>query len=190
MVKFTSMLENERRLRALTGLDFDTFMALLPTFTGAIEHYLKHYTLDGYVRESDRAITYKNSPLPSPEDRLLFILIYLKQNPIQEAHGQLFAMTQSNVSKWVALLLTILNRALADQQVLPARTTSELAAQLQADTTLIDPEAPLFSVMMAPNGQSIDPKMMMNKKTIIAAKRKIIPLKMWSLLMQLEPSDS
>jgi hypothetical protein len=119
-------------------------MALLPTFTGAMEHYLKHYTLDGYVRESDRAITYKNSPLPSSEDRLLFILIYLKQNPIQEAHGQLFAMTQSNVSKWVALLLTILNRALADQQVLPARTTSELAAQLQTDTTPIDPEAPPF----------------------------------------------
>src|SRR6266480_3800758 len=78
--------------------DFATFMALLPAFTTAMERYLTRYTLDGYLRESDRAITYTNSPLPSPEDRLLFILTYLKQNAIQEAHGQLFAMTQSNVS--------------------------------------------------------------------------------------------
>jgi hypothetical protein len=179
MIKFISMLQNERRLRALTGLDFAMFMALLPAFTTAMERYLTRYTLDGYLRESDRAITYTNSPLPSPEDRLLFILTYLKQNAIQEAHGQLFAMTQSNVSTWVALLLTILDRTLADQCVLPARTTAELADQLQADTTPADPEAPLFFAMMAPNGQSLVPKMMMSKNAIIAAKRKTIPLKTW-----------
>lgn len=153
MAKFSSMFQNEGRLRALTGLDFETFMAFLPAFTDAMERYLTHYTLDGYVRESDRAITYTNSPLPSPEDRLLFILSYLKLNHIQQAHGQLFAMTQSNVSKWVALLLEILERALADQCVLPARTTAELAAQLYADTRSIDPEAPPFFAMTAPNGQ-------------------------------------
>jgi hypothetical protein len=179
MIKFISMLQNERRLRALTGLDFAMFMELLPAFTTAMERYLTRYTLDGYLRESDRAITYTNSPLPSPEDRLLFILTYLKQNAIQEAHGQLFAMTQSNVSKWVALLLTILDRTLADQWVLPARTTAELAAQLQADNTPADPEAPPFFAMMAPNGQSLVPKMMMSKNAIIAAKRKTIPLKTW-----------
>ena len=37
-------------------------------------------------------------------------------------------------------------------RVLPARTTSGLAAQLQVDGTLADPEAPLF-FMMGPNGQ-------------------------------------
>ena len=153
MIKFISMLQNERRLRALTGLDFAMFMALLPAFTTAMERYLTRYTLDGYLRESDRAITYTNSPLPSAEDRLLFILSYLKLNHIQQAHGQLFTMTQSNVSKWVALLLEILERTLAEQRVLPARTTAELAAQLQADTTRIDPEAPPFFAMMAPNGQ-------------------------------------
>ena len=178
MTKLSSMLENERRLRALTGLDRATFMALLPTFTRAMERYLTHYTLDGYLRESDRAITYANSPLPSPEDRLLFILTYLKQNAIQEAHGQMFAMSQSNVSKWVALLLTILDRALADQQVLPARTTAELAAQLHADATPVDLEAPPFFAMTEPNGQLLVPKIMTSRRSIIVAKRKTIPLKM------------
>src|SRR5437773_8452267 len=138
MPKFDSILQNERRLRAFTRLDTTTFTSFLPHFTSAMEHYLNHSTLDGYIREGDRAITYANSPLPTPQDRLLFILTYLKQNAIQELHGQLFDMSQSNVSKWVRLLLDILNSALASQSLLPARTRAELAAHLQAETALCD----------------------------------------------------
>ncbi len=133
MPKFDAILQNERRLRAMTGLPRTTFTAFLPDFTAAMEQYLARYTLDGYLREGDRAITYTNSPLPSPQDRLLFILTYLKQNAIQEVQGQLFGMSQSNVSKWVRLLLEILTKALAAQQLLPARTAQELAAYLQTD---------------------------------------------------------
>jgi len=151
MPKFDSILQNERRLRAFTGLDTATFTSFLPQFRSAMEHYLNHTTLDGYSREGERAITYANSPLPTPADRLLFILTYLKQNAIQEVHGQLFGMSQPNVSKWVRLLLDILNTALASQRLLPARTAAELAAQLQAETALLDPEAPPFFAMMEPN---------------------------------------
>ncbi len=151
MPKFDSILQHERRLRAFTGLDTVTFTDFLSHFTLAMERYLGHTTLDGYLREGDRAITYANSPLPTPADRLLFILTYLKQNAIQEVHGQLFGMSQPNVSTWVRLLLDILNAALASQRVLPARTAAELAAQFQAETALRDPEAPPFFAMMAPN---------------------------------------
>jgi hypothetical protein len=142
MPKFDSILQNERRLRAFTGLDSATFTTFLQQFALSMEHYLGHTTLDGYMREGDRAITYANSPLPTPADRLLFILTYLKQNAIQEVHGQLFNMSQPNVSKWVRLLLDILNAALASQSLLPARSAAQLAAQLQAETTHLDPEAP------------------------------------------------
>jgi hypothetical protein len=143
MPKFDSILQNERRLRAFTGLNTATFIAFLPDF---MQHYLDRTTLDGYVREGDRAITYANSPLPTASDRLLFILTYLKQNAIQEVHGQLFGMSQSNVSKWVRLLLDILNDALAAQRLLPARSAAELAVRLRDETLELDPEAPLFSV--------------------------------------------
>src|ERR671934_150169 len=151
MPKFDSILQNERRLRAFTGLDTATFSNFLPDFTLAMQRYLDHTTLDGYIREGDRAITYANSPLPTPQDRLLFILTYLKQNAIQEVHGQLFNMSQSNVSKWVRLLLDILNSALASQSLLPARTAAELAAQLRAESAPRDPDAPPFFAMMARN---------------------------------------
>ena len=153
MPKFDAILQHERRLRAFTGLDTATFTNFLPQFTLAMERYLQHTTLDGYIREADRAITYANSPLPTPADRLLFILTYLKQNAIQEVHGQLFGMSQSNASKWVRLLLDILNSALASQCLLPARTAAELATQLQAETAPFDPEAPPFFARMAQNDQ-------------------------------------
>jgi len=178
MPKFDHILQNERRLRAFTGLDSATFAAFLPHFTLALECYLNRTTLDGYVREGDRAITYANSPLPTPADRLLFILTYLKQNAIQEVHGQLFDMTQSNVSKWVRLLLDILNAALAQQQLLPARTAAELAAQLRVEIVESDPEAPPFFARMERNGQSHDRKTAMSKKSTTAASRKTIPSKM------------
>src|SRR5262245_61235563 len=153
MPKFDSIVQNERRLRALSGLDTATFTSFLPHFTRSMQRYLQHTTLDGYIRQGDRAITYANSPLPTPADRLLFILTYLKQNAIQELHGQLFGMSQSNVSKWVRLLLDILNSALASQSLLPARTAAELAAKLQAETTPFDTQAPPFFAMMERNDQ-------------------------------------
>jgi DDE superfamily endonuclease len=90
-------------------------------------------------------------PLPTPADRLLFILTDLKQNAIQEVHGQLFGMNQSNVSTWVRRRLDILNSALANQSLLPARTAAALAAMLPAETTPFDPEALPFLAMLAPN---------------------------------------
>lgn len=153
MAKFDNILQNKRRLRAFTGLDTALFMDFLPHFSASMEKYLRRTTLDGYIREGGRAITYANSPLPTSEDRLLFILTHLKQNNIQEVQGQLFGMSQSNVSKWIRLLLDILNDALAAQRLVPARNAQDLTVLLRDQTDDIDPEAPLFSVTTAQNDQ-------------------------------------
>jgi hypothetical protein len=153
MPKFEAILQNEQRLRAFTGLNHASFTDLLTHFTLAMQRYLDRTTLDGYLREGERAITYANSPLPSAADRLLFILTYLKQNAIQQLHGQLFGMSQPNVSKWVRLLLEILEAALAEQNLLPARTATELTSYLQREMQSLDPEAPPFFAKMEPNGR-------------------------------------
>jgi hypothetical protein len=57
-------------------------------------------------------------------DKLLFILTSVKQPPIQERQGQLLGMSQSNANKWIHLLHTVLNRTLAQQELLPARTAA------------------------------------------------------------------
>ena len=61
----------------------DEFEALVPPFETAFLRYMAECTLHGRRRKSRRYTTYQHCPLPTPEDRLLFILVYLKQNTIQ-----------------------------------------------------------------------------------------------------------
>jgi hypothetical protein len=81
-------------------------------------------------------------------DKLLFILTYVKQNPIQELQGQLFGMSQSHANKWIHLLHTVLNHALGQQELLPARTAAELATLLTSQQTKGGPMSPLFGMMV------------------------------------------
>ncbi|HXH10511.1 MAG TPA: transposase family protein [Alphaproteobacteria bacterium] len=118
-------------LRALTGLTEAEFQGLLPHFEPAFVTYRQDRTLDGHPRTSRRYSTYDTCPLPTIADKLLFILTYLQQNPIQEVQGQLFGMSQSNANKWIHVLHPVLNQALSDQVLLPARTAAEFAAMFE-----------------------------------------------------------
>ncbi|MGF1528526.1 MAG: transposase family protein, partial [Candidatus Competibacterales bacterium] len=53
-------------------------------------------------------MVYKNCPLPLPEDRLLFVLVYLKQNPLQVLLAWLFGLTQPKAHQWLHVLLPVL----------------------------------------------------------------------------------
>jgi hypothetical protein len=78
-------------------------------------------------------------------DKLLFILTYLKQNLLQEIQGQLFGMSQLNANKWIHLLHPMLNQALADHELLPARTAKDFAAMFTTNQTERPATSPLFS---------------------------------------------
>ena len=53
------------------------------------------WRMDGKPRTACRFTVYKNCPLPTPEDRLFFILVYLKAYALQVVQGRLFGMDQS-----------------------------------------------------------------------------------------------
>jgi hypothetical protein len=154
----------------MTGLTEVEFTALLPPFEQALVTYMQDRTIDGQPRTSRRYTTYDTCPLPTMADKLLFILTYVKQNPIQEVQGQLFGMSQSNANKWIHLLHPVLNHALADQELLPARTADELATILTTPSTEAPSPSPLF-FMMAPNDPSSVRKTQKISKSITVAKR-------------------
>jgi hypothetical protein len=54
-------------------------------------------------------------------DKLLFVLSYLKNNPLQEYHGATYQMTQPQCNNWVHLLVWILYKSLKDLGKLPER---------------------------------------------------------------------
>ena len=174
-------------MRALTTLEPDEFTALVPAFAHCFSERMRDYTIDGLPRLNRRYTPYKTSPLPTIEDKLLFILVHIKQNPTQEIQGHLFGMKQSVANKWLQLLRPIFHQALQRLEVCPARvatitcdnnvaTTHEDAKNMDGYVKNMDKDAPTtdtppFFIMMALNGASNDHSMPMNKRSITAERR-------------------
>jgi hypothetical protein len=104
MLRFVDLIQNPRRFLALTGYTVDEFRALLSFFIVRFQAYVAIFTLEGKPRRNRTYSTYKNSSLPTMEDKLLFMLNYLKTYPLQESHAQVFGMQQSQASQWIHLL--------------------------------------------------------------------------------------
>ncbi len=151
MLRYQDIAHNKTRVRALTTLEPDEFAALVPVFEACFLDRMQQYTIDGLPRLNRRYTTYKNSPLPTIEDKLLFILVHMKQNVTQEVHGELFGMVQSDANKWLHLLRPVLHAALHRLDVLPARL-----ATIVTDTDGPRPDSTPFSIMMARNVPSND----------------------------------
>jgi Helix-turn-helix of DDE superfamily endonuclease len=173
MPSYEDVVQRAGSLRAMTGLTEPEFTALLPHFERALAAYLQDRTIDGQPRTSRRYSTYDNCPLPTIADKQLFILTYLKQNPIQEVQGQLFGMSQSNANKWIHLLHAVLNQALGHQELLPARNADDLAVMLAAKRTEGVPLSPLFG-MMVRSDRSTAPPIQRTNRTTTAARRSAI----------------
>ena len=126
MSKYQEYAEKSTEFLALTGLTRQEFDALLPRFRIFYYERMSTYRLDGKRRGKRKYSDYQNSPLPTIEDKLFFILNYLKTNNLQTVQGSLFGMSQPKANVWIHCLHPILNQALADLGELPARRMEEV----------------------------------------------------------------
>ena len=62
----------------VTSMTSDEFQQLLPPFEAAFHAHMAAWRLDGRPRIARRFSVYQNCPLPMPEDRLFFILVYIR----------------------------------------------------------------------------------------------------------------
>src|SRR6266550_1718047 len=88
------------------------------------------WRLDGQPRTARRYTIDKNCPLPTPEDRLLLILVYLKTYALQVVQGRLFGMGQSKAHQWIHVLLVVsvaLQNKIGDA---PTRSLTALAQRI------------------------------------------------------------
>jgi hypothetical protein len=130
-MKYKEWQIKPNRFIAMVGCSVEVFDKLLPYFEEAHDEYLSKYQLTGERRKGYRRyVMYKNSPLPSMEERLAFILSYLKLNPLQEQHADLFGIEQKQCYQFVHGLRTILDNALEYAGCMPAQTNKELQKRL------------------------------------------------------------
>jgi hypothetical protein len=84
MPTYEEVIQRTGSLWAMTGLTEQEFTALLRPFEYVYVAYMQDHTIAGQSRSSLCYSTYGTCPLPAMADKLLFILTYVKQNPIQE----------------------------------------------------------------------------------------------------------
>src|SRR2546427_2054784 len=207
-VQFTDVQARPTEFLDLTSLTLDEFQQLVPPFEAAFHAHLAAWRLDGKPRTARRFTVYKNCPLPTPEDRLFFLLTYLKTYALQVVQGRLFGMGQSKANQWIHTLLPALLAALRTLGDAPARSLTALAQRLgvseaEAATVVVPlaeepapvaaepaatPASPLLP-MTAPSGASSAPKTLLNRPRVRAARKRTIRSKM-SCLSMLSSSSS
>ena len=191
-VQFTDVQDRPLEFLDLTSLTLDEFQQLVPPFEAAFQAHMAAWRLDGKPRTARRFSVYNNCPLPTPEDRLLFILAYVKTYSLQVVQGRLFGMGQSKANQWIHVLLPALLAALRTLGDAPARSLTALAQRLgvsEADAaTMVTslgeeesmpggtvpaaaPAAPLLP-MTGRNGASSAPKTLLNRPRVRAARKK------------------
>jgi hypothetical protein len=196
-VRFAELQSRPMEFLDFTSVTLAEFQQLVPPFEVAFQARMATWRMDGKPRTARRFTVYKNCPLPTPEDRLLFILTYLKTYALQVVHGRLFGMVQGKANQWIHLLLPVLLAALRALGDAPARSLTTLAQRLGvavADAaTMVAPlaeePAPVATVpaatpaspllpMTGPSGASSAPKTLLNRRTVIAGRKRITRSKM------------
>ncbi len=142
MLEYNTLKKDRRKFLALTGLTLKEFKSLLPAFTQAYSRkYLTGKTLAGKKRERQIGGG-RRGVLNSPEQKLLFILVYQKTYPLQVVMGELFGMNQSAANQWIHRLLPVLRDALTAMGMMPERDGSKFAlserGKAESDTYIID----------------------------------------------------
>jgi hypothetical protein len=186
-LRFADVQSRPTEFLDLTSLTPDEFQLLVAPFETAFHAHMAAWRLDGKPRTTRQFAVYKNCPLPTPEDRLFFLLTYLKTYSLQVVQGRLFGMGQSKANQWIHALLPVLLAALRTLGDAPARSVAALAQRLgisEADAATVvgalgEEPAPVAASpspllpMMGRNGASSAPKTLLHRRNVIAARKKI-----------------
>src|SRR5262249_10468344 len=127
MVTYERLQTDRRQFLALTGLTLPEFQLLLSAFPRASQRLSRaSRTTAGQPRQR-AAGGGRTGRLRRPEDQLLFILVYLKTDPLQAVMGEIFGLSQPRVNSWIHRLLPVLQEALDDLGVRPERNAAHFA---------------------------------------------------------------
>ena len=128
MLTYEQLKDHPRELLAATGLTVEEIERLLPEFeTAYATRHPAQCTLAGKPRQRQPGGGAKGV-LEQMADRLLFILVYMKTQPLQTMHGLQFGLSQPQANYWIHRLLPVLQAALQALGMMPERDGSAVAA--------------------------------------------------------------
>lgn len=131
-MNYFKVRKRPRQFLSVTGLHVEEFDFLYSPFHTRWKNFYRHHTIEGKRRKT-RLINAdkKTKTLPSVEEKLFFILAYLKNHGLQEMTAASFDFSQSQASKWQKILCPLLESALGDLKMLPQRDGQKVASSLE-----------------------------------------------------------
>jgi hypothetical protein len=188
-VRFADVQARPAEFLNLTSLTLEEFEVLVAPFEAAFQDHMAAWRLDGKPRTARRFTVYRTCPLATPEDRLFFLLTYLKTYAVQVVQGRLFGMSQSKANQWIHVLLPALLATLRGLGDAPARSLTALAHKLAVPEEALAPlEQPSHSPASAPivgqgspllpmtgqNDALSAPRTLLNRRTVTVARKRTI----------------
>lgn len=138
MQNYNDLKLNEAQFLSVVGIKLHQFNILVQFFEPCWEAYISVYTTSGEYRRTVKKHR-KDDVFPDIETMLIFILSYMKNNPLQQAHAASFNMNQPQANLWIHLLKKILNTTLEKADCIPCRTVDALNKLLiEGQDVLID----------------------------------------------------
>jgi len=137
-------IRDDRQQRALTGIPTEKISTLEAAFALALEEEKERAYQEGLAQgnRQRRPGAGQKGKLPSANEKLTFLLYYLKTYPTFDVLGTQFGMNRSKACENVHALLPTLYKSLENLGVLPARefkTVEEFRAACNwVDEILID----------------------------------------------------
>ena len=123
MLSYEDIKHKPKTMMAMTSLSRSEFDELLVDFAKAWDEETGRDPMD--TSKGGRPPTIKGM-----EDRLLFILFYLKTYPLQEVIAHLFGLSQPQANFLIHQLSAVLGKALDAKGHKPARLTGEMLERL------------------------------------------------------------
>ena len=121
MINYFVLSKKPKHFKRMTGITPEEFAVVLDKFRSAWDEYQREERAkrDDWQRKAGGG----NTPrLKTLEDKLLFILVYVRMYPLWFLQGMLFGISESNSCIWGHRLLPILDKALGYAHVKPKRT--------------------------------------------------------------------
>ncbi len=130
---YQQVQEHPKLLLAMTSLTHAEFQQLLSHFQYAWDQYVQQHYVDRDERQRQYGAGRSEATLITLEDKLLFILYYVKVYPLQEILAFEFGMVQSTANEWIHILSGVLKKALDHGGYVPERDPKQLATVLESE---------------------------------------------------------
>lgn len=119
MLRYAKLVKRPKHLHRLTGLTVGEFEQVLDKFQSAWNMYVAEL-----AKNPTRQRKFgggRHASVESLEDKLLFILVYVRMYPLLFLQGIMFDIEEGNTCIWVHRLLPLLDQALGFAHKRPAR---------------------------------------------------------------------